>query len=115
MIYDGENFNEKGEPIGFFTGSLLGGDGNILRFQYSNRDSTEAYFSEGHCNLKFRSGPKTDKWSTFRGTVHDFAHNAKIDYNGRRASIEESVVINGMDINAREELAKVVAAALTRR
>ena len=114
IIYDGENFDLDGNPIGFFTGSMLGNDGNILRFQYSNRDSSEAYFSEGHCNLRFRSGPRADMWMTFRGTVHDFAKNEKTDYNGRRATQEESQIMNGVNIPAREELARTVAAASIR-
>ena len=106
LRYDGENFTREGVACGFFQGEMIEATGTFLRFRYSNRDSNTEFFDDGIAVLHFTSDPKTGRWQRYHATSHDFGKRWIINYEGFRASEEESGVIHGVDLVARQELVR---------
>ena len=51
LSYEGENCDRNADPVGFFTGELIDMNETMLRFRYSNRASSTAFFDEGVASL----------------------------------------------------------------
>lgn len=102
--YDGENFTQEGVPCGFFQGEMIEATDTFLRFRYSNRDSNIEFFDDGIAVLHFTSDPKNGRWQRYQATTHDFGKRQIMTYEGFRASDEESAIIHGVDLVARQQL-----------
>lgn len=105
LRYDGENFDLEGNPLGFFRSELIDQDSAILRFSYSNRDSSTAHFSEGTAALRFiedaHDKSSLARWIRYQGTAIDFARRQTVSYQGVRATADEMNAIHGSDDDAR--------------
>lgn len=95
--YDGQNFDEHGNSLGFFTSRLLESAANVLTFRYSNRDSGAPYFGEGLTTHMFIVDQGSGLWNRHHCNCHDWRSDFKIKYQGYRASGEESAIISGPD------------------
>ena len=98
LRYDGENFDITAKPIGFFRGELIDCEGALLRFRYSNRESSTTYFVEGICSLAFSGRLGAQFWTKHHGTAHDLGTGQHVPYEGFRASPEEIAVFNGTNL-----------------
>ncbi|MDQ3820530.1 MAG: potassium channel family protein [Acidobacteriota bacterium] len=112
LRYDGENFTPEGEPCGFFKGEMIEISDNFLRFRYSNRDSDTEFFDEGVANLHFTGDAGTSRWTRYQATAHDFGKRRVVNYEGFRASTEESLIIHGADFSARQQLVRTFLSKL---
>lgn len=108
LRFDGENYGIEGNPLGFFRAELLDADGPTLRFHYSNRDSSTIYFAEGIMSMRFYASgaldSKTELWSCYQATTHDFLNNIVITYEGNRPSSEEVKVFTEQNRKARKKV-----------
>lgn len=114
LAYDGENFDSAGEPLGFFQSVLIDSSKYHLRFRYSNRDSSIEYFGEGITSHRFTTDPNSGVWNRNHTTCRDFDHGITLQYEGYRASEEQSKIIHGSDLEARRFLVKVYIKLLAR-
>lgn len=110
--YDGENFTQEGMPCGFFQGEMIEATDTFLRFHYSNRDSNTEFFDDGIAVLHFTSDPRTGRWLRYHATSHDFGKRWIVNYEGFRASDEESAIIHGIDLVARQEFVRLCVSKL---
>jgi hypothetical protein len=102
--YDGENLEAKGEYLGFFRGELLDFEDSLLRFRWSNLESTTTHWTGGFANIQFTGDGKSDKWTRLTASAHDFGTKQITNYEGVRATEEESLIIRGTDNQARMQL-----------
>lgn len=104
LRYDGENFDVNATPIGFYRGELIDCEGALLRFRYSNRESSTTYFVEGICSLAFSGKPGSQVWTRYHGTAHDLGTGQHVPYEGFRASADEIAVFNSTAMQERRGL-----------
>jgi Ion channel len=109
LKYDGENFDSSGAPLGFFEGNLIAADGSVLKFRYSTRNSSTAFFTEGNTSHRFIAGENGELWVRHHATARDFGSKVDINYEGFRASVQECQIIHGNDLNARRLLVQRIA------
>jgi hypothetical protein len=111
--YCGDTFFSDGNPAGFFGGALVDIDDDTIRFEYSNRNSSTDYFTDGIASLHFTSDQKTRRYVHFVGTAHDFGIKQTLNWQGTRATDHERAVIQGVDNDLRLQLVRTYAAKVT--
>lgn len=111
LRYDGENLSHDGDALGFFRSELIDLDNAILRFRYSNRESSTVVFTEGTASLRFiedsEDHKRLGKWVRYQGTATDFSTGQVYTYHGVRATPEEARAIHSLDYEARLNVVRV--------
>lgn len=106
LCYHGENFDVDGLPLGVFGSQLLEAAGTTLIFRYSNRDSSVEYFGGGITTHRFMPDPLTGRWNRHHATCHDHDNKFTVQYEGFRATEEQTRIISGSDKKALVDLIK---------
>lgn len=110
--WDGENYSDDGEPLGFFVSEMTEHDGDIVRFRYTNSDSSTEFFDHGVMTHRFTAEPSQRRWMRYHATSQDFGKNFAVQYEGVRASEKQAAIIHSDDNAARKDLLRQFAHAV---
>jgi Ion channel len=108
LHYDGDNFDEHGNHLESFTGSLVTTEKNVLTFYYKNQK--DYFFDNGITELKFYNINKSNYWTNYDAVCIDHGKVEKTEYIGFRASKEQ---IERMKNRSDKEISKFIKATLS--
>lgn len=104
LRYNGNNYNESGIDQGFYRSKLFDSDGTMLRFYYTNTESSTKHFEEGIINVNFIKEPGSKVYNKHVSTNVDVGKIEKSEFIGFRATEKETEIFTGDDNEKRSKL-----------